>query len=204
MAGMITGRNRRSKRGKRVRASRFRIITDLTPMVDIVMLMLIFYMVTTIFSMPQAMEINQPKSEGGKRVRHVLTILIDRDNHVWYHTGVASKANLPVLIESPAPNTSAFPHLREKMSELNRANSKLNTVIKIHPKARYSLFFDILDEIELTERRLNLFRARKLGISLQQLLDSETFREHRFSYRYAMDIWTNRENKLITDAKASR
>ena len=35
----------------------------MTPMVDIAFLLLIFYMVTTVFAMPQAMEINLPKPE---------------------------------------------------------------------------------------------------------------------------------------------
>ena len=39
---------------------RVAIRIDMTPMVDIAFLLLIFYMVTTVFSMPQAMEINLP------------------------------------------------------------------------------------------------------------------------------------------------
>jgi biopolymer transport protein ExbD len=39
---------------------RLGIRIDMTPMVDIAFLLLIFYMVTTIFAAPQAMEINLP------------------------------------------------------------------------------------------------------------------------------------------------
>jgi biopolymer transport protein ExbD len=54
-----SGKKKGLKRPKR----RISIRIDMTPMVDIAFLLLIFYMVSTIFSEPQAMEINLPPSK---------------------------------------------------------------------------------------------------------------------------------------------
>ena len=40
---------------------RSRIAIDMTPFVDIAFLLLIFFMVTTVFNLPQAMELNLPE-----------------------------------------------------------------------------------------------------------------------------------------------
>jgi biopolymer transport protein ExbD len=53
-------------KGKRREKRRIAIRIDMTPMVDIAFLLLIFYMVSTVFAAPQAMEINlPPKQEEG-------------------------------------------------------------------------------------------------------------------------------------------
>ena len=67
MAGAAVGADRPQRgkqQGLRRPKRRISIRIDMTPMVDIAFLLLIFYMVTTVFSMPQAMEVNlPPKSE---------------------------------------------------------------------------------------------------------------------------------------------
>ena len=58
MAGEVAERAPKgAKKGLRRPKRRIAIRIDMTPMVDIAFLLLIFYMVTTVFSMPQAMEI---------------------------------------------------------------------------------------------------------------------------------------------------
>ena len=47
---------------------RISIRIDMTPMVDIAFLLLIFYMVSTVFAMPQAMEINLPPADQEQEV----------------------------------------------------------------------------------------------------------------------------------------
>ena len=64
MAGDVVERDKGgAKKGVRRKKRRVAIRIDMTPMVDIAFLLLIFYMVSTVFSMPQAMEINLPPAE---------------------------------------------------------------------------------------------------------------------------------------------
>lgn len=64
--GMVDTPDRSSKKkGKSVRRKKRRvgIHIDMTPMVDIAFLLLIFFMVTTVFRTPQALEINLPPDQ---------------------------------------------------------------------------------------------------------------------------------------------
>lgn len=64
--GMVDSPDRSSKKkGKSFRRPKRRvgIRIDMTPMVDIAFLLLIFFMVTTVFRTPQALEINLPPDQ---------------------------------------------------------------------------------------------------------------------------------------------
>ena len=58
-------RKTKGKKGKNVKRPKRRlgIRIDMTPMVDVAFLLLIFFMVTSVFRTPQALEINLPPDE---------------------------------------------------------------------------------------------------------------------------------------------
>lgn len=61
---------------------------DMTPMVDVAFLLLIFFMVTTVFRTPQALEINLPPDKEAKvdvAESKVLTIRVLPDRTYWRH-----------------------------------------------------------------------------------------------------------------------
>jgi biopolymer transport protein ExbD len=162
----------------------------MTPMVDIVMLLLIFYMVTTVFSMPQAMEINLPPVDRMNdtivvRYNNLLILRVDQDDHLlwsnWNHID-----SLPKLIPSHNPDKYAADtdSLRRIMQTLHHYRPDLNTLILIHPEASYSLMVDILDEIDCYERYANYRLSQRFGVTPESLPDSL-----RFSYRYALGDW---------------
>lgn len=198
MAGADVGGDRPKKGGKkglRRPKRRIGIRIDMTPMVDIAFLLLIFYMVTTVFSMPQAMEINLPPADEQKtelkiKESNVLTLHVDeKDRYYW---NVARDLPVPFRVDS----------LRTLLVDQNKANPKLNTLIVIHPKARYKSMVDILDEIDLIERSFNAVTAKDMGVTLQEFNDpgsnrAEEFKERKFSYRYAMSPWEDRDARII-------
>src|ERR1051325_1131334 len=63
---------------------------DMTPMVDVAFLLLIFFMVTTVFRTPQALEINLPP-EKEKQVEvkesNVLTVRVLPDERAYWRRG---------------------------------------------------------------------------------------------------------------------
>ena len=142
MAGADVSQPQKQAKGKggRRKKRRMNIRIDMTPMVDIVMLLLIFYMVTTVFSMPQAMEINLPPSEETETVpvkeSRLLTIRIDGDDRFFWNIGDPAK-NLPQLLPSlrPAADTGGYKvdsdSLRMLLKNLNYDIPKLNTLILI-------------------------------------------------------------------------
>jgi len=89
--------------GLRKRKGRPNIVMDMTPMVDIGFLLVIFFMTTTRFREPQAIEINLPPeiaSENQKPVKesNVLTINIMGDGTILQN--IATDVPAPVVLDS--------------------------------------------------------------------------------------------------------
>ncbi len=189
MGGMDLGAPSGGKPQKGLRRPKHRlgIRIDMTPMVDIAFLLLIFYMVTTIFSEPQAMEINLPPKVDKPEVIKVgesklLSIRVDAKDRIFWGMGTEkpdtiSLARLPVL-------------LQDKIREI----PGMITVVKIHKSAHYSRMVDILDRIEVVEYR---FRdAQQQAKERGQLAQDEK----DFSYRFSMAPWTRLDTKMIAEA----
>src|SRR5512147_574500 len=62
---------------------------DMTPMVDIAFLLLIFFMVTTVFRQPRAIELNVPELNAKVAVpeTNVLTVYVDQNESVFTRLG---------------------------------------------------------------------------------------------------------------------
>jgi len=207
MAGAVVERQPRGKKkGLRRPKRRIAIRIDMTPMVDIAFLLLIFYMVTTVFAMPQAMEINLPPKGQEEEVEvkesNLLTIRVDEESRFWWNLKTPTPDNLPLLLPSDPdkPDTAAYKFnpdtLRGLLLERNRENPKLNTLVLIHRNATYADMVNILDEIDLIERSWNAFKAKELGVKVDELS-----KEDKFSYRYAIGDWEDRDDKIIREAK---
>jgi biopolymer transport protein ExbD len=181
------------KQGLRRPKRRLAIRIDMTPMVDIAFLLLIFYMVTTVFSMPQAMEVNlPPESEEQVKIKdkNVLTIHIDEEDRYYWNIG----RDLPTPMGADS--------LRTLLVDQNKENAKLNTLIIIHQDARYKTMVDILDEIDLIERSFNANVAEELEVTLKEFNDPNheryaEFKARKFSYRYAMAPWEDRDSRMV-------
>ncbi|MFZ1684860.1 MAG: biopolymer transporter ExbD [Candidatus Zixiibacteriota bacterium] len=207
MAGDVVQREKKGpQKGLRRPKRRVSIRIDMTPMVDIAFLLLIFYMVSTVFSMPQAMEINLPPKEEAKtdievKESNLLTIRVDDVGRYWWIIGNPKVGNLPQLIPSTRnkPDSIAYmvssDSLRAILVNKNRENEKLSTLILINRKAKYNDMVSILDEIDYIERQWNQFTATKLNVKLDQIPSDQ-----KFSYRYAMGEWGDTDDKIIEDA----
>ncbi len=105
MAGDVVERQAKGhKKGLRRPKRRVSIRIDMTPMVDIAFLLLIFYMVSTVFAMPQAMEINLPPKEQKDPIEikesNLLTIRVDGEGRYWWNLKQPTADNLPQLVPS--------------------------------------------------------------------------------------------------------
>src|SRR5215470_6352221 len=65
------------------------VAIDMTPMVDVAFLLLIFFMVTTVFRLPHAMELNLPNAHDVVPVpeSNVLTLYLYEDGKMMYRVG---------------------------------------------------------------------------------------------------------------------
>ncbi len=169
------------KKGLRRPKRRVAVRIDMTPMVDIAFLLLIFYMVSTIFSEPQAMEINLPPSKEDRPTAQskVLILRVDAKSRIYWNAGDDN----PQAVE-----LSALPKLLEaKVREI----PGLVTLVKINKQARYSRMVDILDRIEIVEYRFK--EAQRIAKEKGQLSKDEP----EFSYVFSLGPWTRLDTKTI-------
>jgi biopolymer transport protein ExbD len=129
---------RREELGLRPKPKRPGIRIDMTPMVDVAFLLLIFFMVTTVFRRPLAMEVNMP--EPGARVEvpesNVLTVFVDGQERILTRMGKGGLT--PVAWGDMAPTLTAGA----------AANPDLIVLVKIAREARYERMVDMMDVLE--------------------------------------------------------
>lgn len=112
---------------------------DMTPMVDVAFLLLIFFMVTTVFRTPQALEINLPPDDNVKievAESKVLTVRVLPDDRSYWKRGTDPWARSPV-----ASLSDVFKNYR--------GNKDLVVVIKIDREAPFNSMVKIIDELDL-------------------------------------------------------
>ncbi len=125
---------------KKHKKKRVAIRIDMTPMVDVAFLLLTFFMLTTVFSKPQTMEINLPPDEKAKvevAESNLLTLRLDKDGAIFWNIG-----NEPL-------QKLAFNELRSTLIQRNQANPKLITLVKVDRDGTYKMMVDIMDELNL-------------------------------------------------------
>lgn len=125
------------------------VILDMTPMVDIAFLLLIFFMATTVFKAPESIPILLPSS-------HSVIKLPESD--------------VVILTVGPKPQNELFwrlepqPEVKIQIEELEKAliearirNPRLRIAIKGHKDAEFGVISDIMDVLQVTNNtRFNL------------------------------------------------
>ena len=133
------GKERGAKgKGKR-KKKRIPIKIDMTPMVDIAFLLLIFFMVTAVFRTPQALEINLPPKDVQVPVAqsNILTIRVLPGDRIFWNAGETD------------PNRVSLNALAPVLRTESTKNTKLVVLIKIDREAEFKHMVDIIDELDI-------------------------------------------------------
>ncbi len=163
MAGLDAGEEKpqpKKQVGLRHPKRRVGIRIDMTPMVDIAFLLLIFFMVTTVFRAPQAMEMNRPPKDQKVEIAesNVLTMLVNEDARMFYRF-----AEEP-LQEIEKPALEAF------FKEQQASNPDLTILVKLHREASYETMVDLIDELEYAKvKRFSLIALEAEDPDLEEL-----------------------------------
>jgi biopolymer transport protein ExbD len=127
--GGLSGRRPKRRVGVRI---------DMTPMVDVAFLLLIFFMVTTVFRTPKALEINLPPKDAKVDVAEskTMTIRILADGRLFYKRGAATN-----------------PWEKSQVTEVKnvlapfKGQSELIVVVKVDREADFEYMVNTLDEL---------------------------------------------------------
>ncbi|MBI1795954.1 MAG: biopolymer transporter ExbD [Candidatus Eisenbacteria bacterium] len=129
------------KKGKGIHRPKRRVGVriDMTPMVDVAFLLLIFFMVTTVFRTPQALEINLPPDKDVKievAQSKVLTVRVLPDNRAYWRRGEDPWARVDV-----GSLSAVF--------KVFHGNKDIVVLIKIDRDAKFNNMVSIIDELDL-------------------------------------------------------
>ncbi|MDR1090939.1 MAG: biopolymer transporter ExbD [Prevotella sp.] len=174
MANIETGGND-AKKGKPQRKV---LRVDFTPMVDMNMLLITFFMFCTTLSIPQIMDIAMPDTRGGESLipeTKSLTVILGENNKVFYYEGQANyedytslketdyKGMRDILLSKNSTNLSRIKDLRLKrgkkqisdeefkaeVTKVNKSESGIYTLIKPTKDSNFKNLVDALDEMQI-------------------------------------------------------
>ena len=148
MAELGGGGGGGKKKGGKVRVKKSSTRIDMTPMVDLALLLLTFFVMTTTLNKPQAMQINMPDKpkEGDEQPevneRNVLTLVLGENDKIYWYIGITDP-------KVEVTNFSAT-GIRKVLQEKKAENPKIIVLIKSLDEARYKNMVDIMDEMSIS------------------------------------------------------
>ena len=131
---------------------------DMTPMVDVAFLLLIFFMCTTVFRKPQALEINLPPDPNAKveiAESNVLTLRV-----IAPADSTQDAVRTFWAIGKTPYQESKFDALEKIFAVEGKKNPKLVVLVKIDRDTRYKYMVNIIDQLQFAE--LNRFSLAPL------------------------------------------
>ena len=113
---------------------------DMTPMVDVAFLLLIFFMSTSQFDPPQKVPIHLPDSHSNLKVPQsdVMILAITKDNQLLYSIG-----------KSPQEYTDQA-SLEQLVLDQRRKNPRLRVAIKADKESNYGAMEDVMATMQKT------------------------------------------------------
>lgn len=137
------------------RSGRMGIKVDMTPMVDLGFLLITFFMFTTNFSRPNAINFsNPPKNPTDIKTqidyRNSITFILGKDGRVFYYQAEKADLNDNSLKEVSFDNAQV-----SKTIDLAKKNAPIKknftVIIKPADDSRYKTMVDMLDEMTITQ-----------------------------------------------------
>ena len=162
---------------KKVRPERKILRVDFTPMVDMNLLLITFFMFCTTLSIPQIMDVAMPTDKGEQPVpdSKSVTVILGENDKVYYYEGLANYEDYTSLKETNTlglrnmlltrnnANMSKIKELRQKRykkqitekefkemsSNIKKSKDGLIVLIKPTEKSNYKNLVDALDEMQI-------------------------------------------------------
>lgn len=174
MANIDTTGKSETKKG---RPERKILRVDFTPMVDMNLLLITFFMFCTTLSIPQIMDVAMPTDKGAQAVpdSKSVTVILGENDKVYYYEGLANYEDYTSLKETNTlglrnmlltrnnANMSKIKELRQKRykkqitekefkemsSNVKKSKDGLIVLIKPTEKSNYKNLVDALDEMQI-------------------------------------------------------
>jgi biopolymer transport protein ExbD len=115
---------------------------DMTPYVDVIMLLLTFFIMTTVLEKPQVMQINLPSDTANVQVNkgNVIYLRISGMGNILISKGREDGSEEEPMRVDPG-------NLKKTLNVIGTKNYELIIMLKFHRKAKYDKMIFVLDEI---------------------------------------------------------
>lgn len=137
---------------------RISIHIDMTPMVDVIILLLIFFFMTSQFKEPAAVEVTLPSLEKSAPVKvkesNVLTVKVDDAGDIMI-VDTRNREGKELSVEE----------LGDYIGARQQENPDLITIIDVSPEAEYSRMMDVLDEFKIASEETGV---KKISLQLEE------------------------------------
>ena len=160
MAAVDLGESKKGAGGPSWKRPRVKIRIDMTPMVDIAFLLLIFFMVTTVFRLPQTMEMALPEDN----TTNSTVKIAEKDLLTVYVMRISDRDSLAFRVGNGTPKALAWGLLGDTLIErreisgykdpapndtTGRKQLKLTILAKIDKKATYESLVNLVDQFNV-------------------------------------------------------
>lgn len=163
--------------GKKSKPQRKILRVDFTPMVDMNMLLITFFMFCTTLSIPQVMNIAMPAESGQvlTKASESVTVILDGENKMYYYAGVPDYKDYTslkeigqqelrnMLLDRNGYVVAQVRDLKKKLAakeisktvyteqvkEIKKKKEGLNVLIKPTKESNYRNLVDVLDEMQI-------------------------------------------------------
>lgn len=108
---------------------------DLTPLIDVVFILLIFFILSANFQKESSIEVDRPSASSStvKEASKTLTVSVDRNHQIWFKGGVVNLTQLQFQMKSVVSKTE-----------------KINTIINADKSVDTGTLVQIIDAIRLS------------------------------------------------------
>lgn len=128
----------------------------MTPMVDLAFLLLTFFMLTTTFAKPYAMDLQMPVKDDSRTpvaMSKSMTIILGKGHQVHYFFGLNAPQDKTVPAAELKTTTFAASGIRQAILTKQQQQAGLVVLIKPGADAKYQDMVDILDEMSITNQK---------------------------------------------------
>lgn len=146
-------------KGGKVRSKKNNPRVDMTPMVDLNFLLLMFFMFTSTFSKPNVMDLGLPAKPDPNAPKppiteidltNSITLLLGKDNKIFWHQQDPTSLNDQNLIETSFDREGLRDIIKQAKSRAKK-QELFTVIIKPTDDAVYKNFVDVLDEMAITK-----------------------------------------------------
>lgn len=209
----------KQEKGRRKKPKKQSTHIDMTPMVDLMCLLITFFMLTTAFSKPKVMEITMPEKKTDEKQQdtkvneqRVVNIIMIGDDKVYWYSGMADpkKPPLPTLIKTDyskdgirkvllQKNKTVFEKILSVTDEYKSGSLKITTDYIDSTKAQL-LRTAYSDAVKLGKTEIDVAEKKNIEKQISEMQEKFKIGDNEFKKDFL--AWKIKQIKKYADKKS--